>query len=201
MLEDTYIAGNPAFSGSDMLIVLTGCSGAGKSSLLNALAQRGYRVMPEAGRQIVKEQMLIGGDALPWKNAAQFVDLAASRAAWQYNSAKPDDRPVVFDRSVVDVISYLAYKGCKLPSHLKKMLKIYRYCPTVFVLPPWKEIFHSDDERQKDFEEATTEYDALMTAYNELGYKTVEIPKISISHRADFFEQFIQNPGHASDNG
>lgn len=43
-------------------IVLSGCSGGGKSSLLTELGRRGHTVVPEAGRQVVREQMLIGVD-------------------------------------------------------------------------------------------------------------------------------------------
>jgi len=46
-------------------VVITGCSGGGKSTLLAELGRRGHRVFPEAGRQIVREQDWIGGDARP----------------------------------------------------------------------------------------------------------------------------------------
>ena len=47
-------------------VVLSGCSGAGKSSLLSELGRRGFPIYEEPGRQVVKEQLYIGGDALPW---------------------------------------------------------------------------------------------------------------------------------------
>ena len=57
MNEAEYVAGNPAFNGSDWMVVVSGCSGGGKSTLLAELALRGYAVFPEPGRQIVKEQL------------------------------------------------------------------------------------------------------------------------------------------------
>lgn len=191
MLEDGYLPGNPTHAGGAWLVVLSGCSGAGKSSLLSALAARGYPVQPEAGRQIVKEQLLIGGDALPWRNAARFVELAASRAAWQFNSAAPTDKPVVFDRSVVDVVSFLAHKGLATPTPLQRMLEFYRYAPRVFMTPPWEELFRNDAERRKDFGEALAEYRSLIAAYEDLGYEIVELPKVSVAARADFFERCV----------
>lgn len=104
MLEDEYIAGNPALNGSNKLIVLSGCSSGGKSTLLTEMAKRGYTVLPEAGRQIVKEQLFITGDALPWQNLEKFVELSVSRAIFQYNSVCSADNPVFFDRSIVDTI-------------------------------------------------------------------------------------------------
>lgn len=49
-------------------VIISGCSGGGKSTLLSELANRGYSVVLEPGRQIVKEQTAINGDALPWTN-------------------------------------------------------------------------------------------------------------------------------------
>jgi hypothetical protein len=67
-------------------VVLSGCSGAGKSSLLSELGRRGFPIYEEPGRQVVKEQLYIGGDALPWANWSLFPDLAGGRgraAAWR----------------------------------------------------------------------------------------------------------------------
>lgn len=46
-------------------VIISGCSGGGKSTLLDELKQRGYPVVPEAGRRIVQEEMQAGGQALP----------------------------------------------------------------------------------------------------------------------------------------
>ena len=54
-------------------VILSSCSGGGKSTILSALSRRGYQAVPEPGRQIVKEQEAIDGDALPWKNVHQFL--------------------------------------------------------------------------------------------------------------------------------
>jgi predicted ATPase len=61
-------------------VVLSGCSGAGKSSLLSELGRRGFPIYEEPGRQVVKEQLYIGGDALPWGNVSQFRELTISRS-------------------------------------------------------------------------------------------------------------------------
>jgi predicted ATPase len=48
-------------------VVRSGCSGAGISSLLAKLGRRGFPIYEEPSRQVVKEQLYIGGDALPWE--------------------------------------------------------------------------------------------------------------------------------------
>ena len=47
-------------------VIISGCSGGGKSTLLSEkLVRRGYFVVLEPGRQIVKEQHAIDGEGLP----------------------------------------------------------------------------------------------------------------------------------------
>ncbi|MBT13409.1 MAG: hypothetical protein CMI02_15405 [Oceanospirillaceae bacterium] len=40
--------------------VVTGGPGGGKSTLLDALAERGYRIAPEAARRLIKERLAAG---------------------------------------------------------------------------------------------------------------------------------------------
>lgn len=197
MLEDQYIAGNPALCHSHLPVVLSGCSGSGKSALLSALAGSGYRVIPEAGRQIVREEEAIGGTGLPWADPLRFVELAASRYAYHFNSLQPDllgaQKPaVIFDRSIVDVVSYLSYLNLETPPHLRRMLQLYRYCSLILITPPWPEIYENDGERQKDFEEACREYEALLAAYTALGYQPVFVPKGPVSERAAFVTETLE---------
>lgn len=171
------------------MIVISGCSGGGKSSLVGALAQRGFGVRLEAGRQIVKEQLLIDGDGLPWKSPERFVELTVSRGAHQFNTVRPDEGTVFFDRSIVDTATFLARIGRETPPHLCAMLERYRYHSTVLMVPPWEEIFQTDPERRHGFEEAVEEYDWLLTAYQKLGYENLVLPKVPITQRVDFVTQ------------
>ena len=184
--ENLYTPGNPALAGSPRLVVLTGCSGGGKSTLLGELARRGYEVRPEAGRQIVREQMHLGGDGLPWLDAIRFVELAASRTMYLFNMTMPGERTVFFDRSLIDLVSFLDMKELPVPVYLRRSLDAYRYGRTVFVTPPWQEIYVNEAERSKSFEDARREYDALVAAYLANGYKLVEVPKLTVAERADF---------------
>ena len=189
MAEDEYLAGNPALNGSDRLVVVSGCSGGGKSSLLREMAARGYPVYPEPGRQIVKEQLFIAGDGLPWDDALKFVELCLSRAMYFYNTAQPGDRPALFDRSIIDNVAGLQRIGYDLSPSLSEAVQRYRYARRVYMTPPWPELFAHDAERRHTFEEAEAEYESLLTAYPTYGYEVVVIPKRSLRARADFLEK------------
>jgi predicted ATPase len=70
---------------TSQLFVITGSSGGGKSTLLEELARRGYSVVPEAGRQLVREQQSIGG--IVKTGSALFGQLLFSRSMYLYDQA------------------------------------------------------------------------------------------------------------------
>jgi predicted ATPase len=57
----------------DRVIIISGCSGGGKSTLLDELRRQGYPTVEEPGRRIVNEQLLSGGTALPWTDRVAFA--------------------------------------------------------------------------------------------------------------------------------
>jgi len=185
--EAAYDPANPAVAGGDSLVVVSGCSGGGKSALIAELARRGSRVFPEPGRQIVREQALIGGPALPWTDLAAFAELALSRAMHFFATAPSDGRPVLFDRGIVDAVTALERIGRAVPHHAEAVRRC-RYGRRVFMVPPWEVLFSGDGERRHGFAEAVAEYEALMASYAAKGYETVVVPHGPIADRADFLE-------------
>ena len=65
---------------SDQFILLTGCSGGGKSTLLKALGERGFATVEEPGRRIVAEELIRNGKALPWTDMRAFAGRAVEVA-------------------------------------------------------------------------------------------------------------------------
>jgi len=184
-LEDGYQPSAVANSGC-RAVVITGCSGGGKSTLLAELARRGHRVFPEPGRQIVREQDWIGGDALPWSAPSKFAELVLSRGLHQRITAAGEDGVAFFDRSIVEPLSGLERLGLPVPQHLRRAVELCRYDRTVFVAPPWPEIFRRDAERRHGLDEALEDYEPLLATYSGLGYRLVELPKTDVGARADF---------------
>lgn len=91
---------------------------------------------------------------------------------------------VFFDRGLVDAAVALEYAT---GSSAKDLLAFYdRYHQSVFLTPPWPEIYVTDEQRQQNFAEAIAEYDRLLIAYRDLGYDTFILPKVGVGDRADF---------------
>jgi predicted ATPase len=181
-IEDEYLSEKKEIFHRDNFIIITGCSGGGKSTILSGLSRKGYLVVPEPGRQIVKEQESIGGYGLPWKNLDHFLELALSRYIFQYNSQKEKQKYVFFDRGILDSVQLKSSQA----RHFEKAAEKYRYNLKVFMLPPWLEIYKSDSERKHSFEDAVKEYEELLIKYKKFGYEVILVPKMEVKKRVDF---------------
>ncbi|MCZ4297682.1 AAA family ATPase [Henriciella marina] len=167
-------------------IVISGCSSGGKSTLLKELGARGFKTVEEPGRQIVREALETGSDALPWVNPAAFVQKAIQQAAKSLSDVQNHDGPVFFDRSAIDALAHCERLSLTLPDEVKALGRSCLYARPVFFAPPWRDIYVRDDERPLPFEEAVREYNWLRLAYPARGYRLIELPKTSVEARADF---------------
>lgn len=166
--------------------VLSGCSGGGKSTLLAELGRRGYKTVSEPGRKIVREELETGGDALPWINPQAFVDRAIEMSVAAFDEVASHRGPVFFDRSFIDAVSFAVHQTGELSSDFTQLVHQRRYAPTVFLVPPWPEIFANDAERQTSYEDAVAEYERLLVSFELFGYAAVIVPKEPVEKRADF---------------
>jgi predicted ATPase len=176
---------------SDRFVVLSGCSGGGKSTLLAELRRRGHAGVEEPGRRIVREQLARGGTALPWLDMAGFARRAIAVARADRPAADACRGWVFFDRGLVDAASALEHATSR--PVLQAIAAEHRYHSTVFLTPPWPEIFVSDPERRHGLENAIAEYERLVRAYRALDYTLVVLPRTSVAERADLVLQGLQS--------
>lgn len=178
----------------DNFYIISGGPGSGKSSLLMALKDQGYTTMPEAGRTIIQNQVAIGGSALPWANRQAFAELMLGGELRSYHEAKGMAGPVFFDRGVPDVVGYLRVCGLNVPAHIATAAEKSRYNRRVFMAPPWREIFHEDEERKQTWAEAVATCEAMVSAYEALGYEIALLPLVSVAERAAFVREHMTVP-------
>jgi predicted ATPase len=169
---------------NDRYVVISGCSGGGKSTLLAELLRRGHNVVEEPGRRIVQEELETGGRALPWADAEAFLRRVIGAAIADLEAAGVKSGWVFFDRGIVDAASALEHVTGK--AMLETLGRSHRYHPAVFLAPPWPEIYVNDRERQHGFRAAVAEFERLERAYPRLGYRVIMLPKRSAPERADF---------------
>jgi len=170
----------------NQFIVLSGCSGGGKSSLLAELSRRGFVTYSEPGRDIVREELESGGDAVPWGDLNRFLELTITRSMQNLLDAARSDRIAFFDRGIIDQINAWPHRGLEIPISLRGAAEKFRYRESVFVVPPWEEIYETDNERRHTFADALSNYASLVHTYEEFGYRLVTVPKMSAAARAEF---------------
>lgn len=165
-------------------ILITGCSGGGKSTLLAALAARGCTVVEEPGRRIVAEELAGQGAALPWVDLAAFARRALAMARSDLDAVADRPEPVFFDRGLIDAAVALRH-AAGIPIHTTLGHQRH-YAQTVLFAPPWPELFQGDGARRHGFEDATQEATRLEAALTDLGYDLCPLPKASVSARVAF---------------
>jgi predicted ATPase len=173
------------------LFVITGGPGSGKTSLIDALQRAGFARSIEAGRAIIQDQEVIDGPAL--RDPALFAELMLSWELRSYRMAQDLPGPVFFDRGVPDVAGYLRLMELPIPVHVQQAAALFRYNRHVFVAPPWAEIYKPDAERKQSFAEAVRTYEAMVAAYEALGYGVIELPRCSIAERVEFLRAKVHD--------
>ena len=142
--------------------------------------------MPEAGRLIVREQLAIGGKALPWLHIKSFIKRLSTDSIGQFDRADELNQTVFCDRGFIEPLAYWRSRDPQAFLALNDKIGIRRYCDPVLVAPPWPELFISDEERQHKFSQAVAEYHSICETLNYLNYRQIEIPKLTVEKRVDF---------------
>lgn len=181
------IAKAPAPAGRTGLIAITGASGSGKSTIIEALAARGLAVQPEIGRSLIAEQTARGGKATPSRDRVLFRNELFARSIAAYDRRRESDaQRVFFDRTFIEALAYSTLIPTPVPQAMREAARERRFDIRVFVCPPWPDIFTRDAERQHDFAFARRDYEANVSAYRDLGYTLVEVPKAPVEERVAF---------------
>lgn len=165
-------------------ILISGCSGGGKSSVLSALHDLGFKTVPEPGRRIVAKELSGRGEALPWVNLNLFAQRAIRLAEADLASVEDTGGFVFFDRGVIDAAVAFEFSGGT--SYRSLLGRERHYAKRVFLAPPWPKIFVTDAERRHGLDQAEAEYMRLVTAFSELGYEACELPKAPVQDRVEF---------------
>lgn len=173
-------------------LIFTGGPGSGKTAVLNELVKRGYRVVPEVARAIIKEQNATGGDATHNGNRVLYCDLMLKNSIRDYVNQSLSSEVVFFDRGIPDLYSYSKRFCDGVTPAIYEAVKNYRYNQQVFLFPAWPDIYCHDSERKQDFQEAIETYEAVKEGYTSCGYKMIEMPLSSIDARADFIIKTIE---------
>jgi len=167
-------------------IVITGGPGTGKSSVIINLETKGFPCLHEVSREITLEAQKQGIEQLFLDQPLLFSEKLLEARVNQHLQAKEISEEIIFiDRGIPDVVAYMDYFGSEYPKKFMKACEDYKYTK-IFLMPPWKEIYKTDNERYESFEQAVLIHDYLKKAYINYGYNPIEVPKLSVEDRSEF---------------
>ena len=163
--------------------VFTGGGGTGKTTLLRHLEASGELVVEENIRAVIREQVEVGGDAVPWIDAKACCALTTARDIADFDRLAREARRVFFDRGIMDMYGA---NGVPPSPSLIEAIRTRRYSPRVFVFPPWEAIYGTDAERREDWSRMEAVFKQILGTLPALGYEPVVVPKGTIEERAAF---------------
>jgi predicted ATPase len=172
------------------LIVISGCSGGGKSTLINELSNVGYAVVHEAATEIVNQQFKKNGQKTPWQNPGGFCKLLIEKALEDFRRANAMTNvyanTIFFDRSYLEGIRYYKRLNTIDSNKYDFFINDLRYFDTVYLTPPWEEIYCQDETRKHSFQKSVDDFEKVVSFYPQCGYQTIELPKVDVRARVKF---------------
>ena len=173
-------------------IVITGGPGTGKSTVIDELIKRKFTCMPEISRQVTLNAREKGIEQLFLTKPLLFSELLLEGRINQFMEAEQVNNELVFfDRGIPDVHAYMNYISIDYPSSYVNKSNLYRY-EHVFLMPPWEEIYISDNERYENFEQALAIHNHLERTYKELNYPIIEVPTGTVEERTNFILDYLK---------
>ncbi|MFT5715331.1 MAG: putative ATPase [Flavobacterium sp.] len=168
------------------IIIIIGGPGTGKSTIIDGLIAKGFCCYPEISREVTLEAKKQGIEQLFLEKPLLFSELLLEGRKKQFTNAQNEPHNVVFiDRGIPDVLAYMHYIGDSYPASFDAVCREHTYSK-IFILPPWEEIYVSDEARYENYEQAKLIQNHLIETYQGYGYNLIEVPKDTVDNRILF---------------
>ena len=173
--------------------ILTGAPGAGKTSILRALAASGYAVVPEAATDVMSARLALG-EAEPWTGPLFIERIAALQRQRREAPVRPGVTVEVHDRSAVCTLALARYLGHPVPPLLEEEVaqitgdgffdrRVFFVRPIGFCEPT--------AARRISYSESLAFERIHEDEYRRLGFDLVDVPAGTIAERAEAIDAHI----------
>lgn len=168
-----------------MKVVITGGPSVGKTTIVNGLADRGYRVVQEMATQIIRE-----GQILPWVDRQKFQAEVLKRQLSAEAAILDFDKVVVLDRGLFDGEAYYVHDSLPVPAVFSN-LDASQY-DVAFLVEPLG-FFEANEIRQNENLEFTYAISKILEGcYASRKVKVIRVPFMSPTERIDFVQTQIE---------
>lgn len=172
-------------------VIITGGPGAGKTTLINGLAQTGAVTFAEMSRSLIEQERRKPDGVLPWHDLPGFAHLCLNAMSEQ--KCRAEKEPLAFlDRAIPDICGYLQAAGIEPGSTYVQASQ--GYFPRVFVCRPHAAIYVQDDIRPYPYDQALVIHEQLVMTYTQLGYQCIDVPFGPVNKRVEFVMESLSHP-------
>jgi predicted ATPase len=163
---------------------ITGAPSSGKTTVIESLKKRGYRIVPESARAVLDERLAQGMTIDEARGNEDEFQERIFQHKLKLHAAEDPKSLSFFDRGMHDLLAYITYYKYPRDPRIDKAMAdtSYRH---VFLLEPLPD-FTPEPARMEgpNFSEVITPL--LQKAYAEYGMKAVHVPVLSVEDRVDF---------------
>jgi predicted ATPase len=162
--------------------VITGAPCSGKTSVISAIEQLGYRVVHETARAYINEELSKGRTLDEIKADMYIFESSIFYKKIKMEASLPKKAVIFLDRAIPDSIAYFKFARLDPKEPEKKSAEIrYRKIFLFDRLP----IKH--DEVRNENEDDSILIDRLIEeTYVNLGYEIMRVPVLPVARRVDF---------------
>jgi predicted ATPase len=164
-----------------MKIVLCGGPCCGKSTIISELKSRGFNVMEEAAREVIKKTGIITDEV---KFQKDIYDIQT------HHEKRMDESEELFflDRGIMDGHAYSIKNINRIPEDIS-IINTKRYA-LVLILDRFP-LFKDGERREQNEEEAEIIHNLIHKCYIDSGYNPIRIPIMEIEKRADYILEIV----------
>jgi predicted ATPase len=162
--------------------VITGAPCSGKTSVINVLEKRGFRVVHEVARAYIDEQLQKGKTLEQIKADPHTFENHIFLEKLKIEASLPENEIVFLDRALPDSIAYFRIEGLNPHAPMAKG-KFVRY-KKIFLFE--RLAFLKDDARTEDDHLAHRLDGLIEETYRNLNYDIQRVPVLSIEKRTNY---------------
>lgn len=151
--------------------VISGGPSSGKTTLVNELAARGYKIIPEAARFLIERKIKEGKSVKDIQNTNEFQKEVLGLQMQNEKNA-PKNGIVFFDRAIPDGLAYCKFQKLDVPEYANLNLRA-RYKKVFFC----EQLSLYKDNVRIENDEAARELSRLIRqTYQDLDYEIINLP-------------------------
>jgi predicted ATPase len=178
--------------------IITGAPGAGKTTILAALQQRGYAVVNEAATDIIAHQQALGRHE-PWRDAGFIDAITLLQRERQQQPSPPATTVQLFDRSPICTFALAHYAGRPITSilarEIDRVVTQGIYQPAVFFVHLLG--FITPTAARRISLAQSVRFGRLhQQAYRDHGFELIDVPAETLQERVELVHGYIQVRAH-----